>query len=58
MAEDWTELQYSSVRKRKIRLHFIFYVKKIVAILAINIACKKKNTEFGLQVQCYYARVI
>lgn len=59
MVEDWIELQYFSVGKRKIRLHFIFYVKKIVAILAVNIACKeKKSTEFGLPVQCYYARVI
>lgn len=58
MAEDWKELRYSPVRKRKIRLRLIFHVKKIVAILVINIAYKKKITEFGLPVQCYYAGAI
>lgn len=47
MAGDWIELRYSPVRKRKIRLRLIFHVKKIVAILVINIAHKKKITEFG-----------
>lgn len=53
MAEDWIELQYSTVRKRIIRLYLIVCVKKIVAILAINIACKKKKNKIqNLDCQC------
>lgn len=51
MAEGRKELQYSSIGKRKITLPFIIYVKKIVAILAINTVCKKKNT-LNLDCQC------
>lgn len=51
MAEGRKELQYSSIGKRKITLPFIIYVKKIVAILAINTVCKKKKP-LNLDCQC------